>query len=88
MNYYWLESVDTEFVDEIQTKVFRVFLLAIHSRLLQLCLEISSNLRNLLGFLQFSYCTVVHCTGKKGKPDRKPYSLPYGLRNPYRNLKS
>jgi hypothetical protein len=22
-----------------------------------------------------------------GKPDRKPYSLPYGSRNPYRNLK-
>ncbi len=25
---------------------------------------------------------------KGGKPDRKQYSLPYGLRNPYRNLKS
>jgi hypothetical protein len=26
---------------------------------------------------------------KKGeKPDRKPYPLPYGFRNPYRNLKS
>ena len=25
---------------------------------------------------------------KVGKPDRKPYPLPYGLRNPYRNLKS
>ncbi len=24
----------------------------------------------------------------EGKPDRKPYPLPYGLRNPYRNLKS
>jgi hypothetical protein len=23
-----------------------------------------------------------------GKPDRKPYPLPYGLRNLYRNLKS
>jgi hypothetical protein len=22
---------------------------------------------------------------KGGKPDRKPYALPYGLRNPYRN---
>jgi hypothetical protein len=21
---------------------------------------------------------------REGKPDRKPYSLPYGLRNPYR----
>jgi hypothetical protein len=25
---------------------------------------------------------------KGGKPDRKPYALLYGLRNPYRNLKS
>jgi hypothetical protein len=25
---------------------------------------------------------------KGGKPDRKPYPLPYGKRNPYRNLKS
>jgi hypothetical protein len=25
---------------------------------------------------------------KGGKPDRKPYPLPYGLRNPYINLKS
>jgi hypothetical protein len=25
---------------------------------------------------------------KRGKPDRKPYPIPYGLRNPYRNLKS
>ncbi len=25
---------------------------------------------------------------KGGKPDRKPYPLPYGLKNPYRNLKS
>jgi hypothetical protein len=25
---------------------------------------------------------------KGGKPDRKPYTLLYGLRNPYRNLKS
>jgi hypothetical protein len=25
---------------------------------------------------------------KGGKPDRKPYPHPYGIRNPYRNLKS
>jgi hypothetical protein len=25
---------------------------------------------------------------KGGKPDRKPYPIPYGLCNPYRNLKS
>jgi hypothetical protein len=25
---------------------------------------------------------------KEGKPDRKPYTLPYCLSNPYRNLES
>jgi hypothetical protein len=35
-------------------------------------------------YLQFSY-TVKE---KGGKTDRKPYPLSYGLRNPYRNLKS
>jgi hypothetical protein len=30
----------------------------------------------------------LHCTGEEAKPDRKPFFLPYGLRNPYRNLKS
>jgi hypothetical protein len=25
---------------------------------------------------------------KGGKPDRKPFPLPYGLRNPYGNIKS
>jgi hypothetical protein len=27
-------------------------------------------------------------TEKGGKPDRKPYPPPYGLINPYKNLKS
>jgi hypothetical protein len=53
---------------------------------LQLCIDISisSNSRNLLQFLEFSY-TVQE---KGGKPDRKPYPLPCGLKSPYRNLKS
>jgi hypothetical protein len=47
---------------------------------MQLCLEIiiSSKLTQPL--------TVVK--GERRKPDRKPYPLHYGLRNPYRNLKS
>jgi hypothetical protein len=45
--------LETEFLDEIQTKVCRFFLLVIHSPPIQLCLEIyiSSKLRNLLQFL-------------------------------------
>jgi hypothetical protein len=30
----------------------------------------------------------VYVKEKGGKPSRKPYLLPYGLRNPYRDLKS
>jgi hypothetical protein len=45
-------------------------------------ISVSSNSRNLLQFL----LDTVNDTG--GKPDRKPYLLPYGLRNPYRNLKA
>jgi hypothetical protein len=33
-------------------------------------------------FLQFSYIE----RDEGGKPDRKPFPYPYGLRNPYRNL--
>jgi hypothetical protein len=66
-------------LDEIQAKVLRVFLLAIQS----LEISMSSNSHNLFQFLEF---VTVHCKG--GKPDRKPYPLPYGLRNPYRNPNS
>ncbi len=58
----WITLPEAEFLDEIKTKVIRVYLQAIHSHLyLQLCLEISisSNSRNLLQFLEFSYCTLV-----------------------------
>ncbi len=52
---------------------------------LQLCIEIfiSSNSRNLLLFL-----LLYTVKEKGGKPDRRPYPLTFGLRNPYRNLKS
>jgi hypothetical protein len=40
-------------------------------------------------FICFYSSVTVHCTKEKGgKADRKPCLLPYGLRNPYRNLKS
>jgi hypothetical protein len=54
------EYAKAEFVDEFQTKFSKFFLLAIHSHLCSFCLEIyiSSNSRNLLQFLKFSYCTL------------------------------
>jgi hypothetical protein len=92
--YIYIPGICTEaeFLDVIQTKVSRVFLLAIHSHLYSVpsnsrsLLRISSNLRNL-----YFYSSVIYIVKEKGgKPDRKPNLLPYGLRNPnpYRKLKS
>ncbi len=72
-------------MDEIQTKGLKVFLLIVVTSTALLEIYITSNSRSILQFLQFSYCTLKK---KGGKPDRKPYPLPYGLRNLYRNLKS
>jgi hypothetical protein len=72
---------EAECLDEIKTKVLRVFLLAIHSHLYSFALR----------FLYLQTNTqplTVSVTEKEGKPDRKLYPLPYGLRNPYRDLKS
>jgi hypothetical protein len=71
------ESIEpeAEFLDEIQTKVFRVSLLVIHSHLYSLRFP----------FLQTHASS--YSTGG-GKPDRKPYLLLYGLRIPYRNFNS
>ncbi len=59
-------------------------LLAIHSQLYSFALRFL--------FLQTHATSTVklqYTVKEKGrKPDRKPYPLPYGLRNPYRNLKS
>jgi|688.fasta_scaffold142034_1 hypothetical protein len=39
--------------------------------------------------LNVSLVTILYTVMEKGgKPDRKPYSLPFVFRNPYRNLKS
>jgi hypothetical protein len=60
---------------EIHTQVLIVFLLVVHS----LEIYISSNSHNLF---------TVSVLEKGGKPERKPYPLPYGVRIPYRDLKS
>ncbi len=76
-------------VGRIQTKVWRVFLLFIHCYLYSFALRFKflQTHATFYVFLQFiSYWTLQR--KKRGKPDRKPYPLPYGLRNPYRNLKS
>jgi hypothetical protein len=70
---------EAEFLDEIQTKVSRVFLLAIHSHLYSFALRFI--------FLQthttsYSFLQLLYTAKEKGgKANRKPYILPYGLRN-------
>ncbi len=59
--------------------LFRVTATALHWD------SFSSNSHNLL---QFLLCATVHCEGERRKTDIKPHPLPYGLRNPCRNLKS
>ncbi len=81
---------EAEFWDKIQTIVLKSFPLCYSQSPPQLCLEISvsSNSRNLLQFLQFSF-QLLWIKDKGGKSDRKPYPLPYGERkNPHKNPKS
>jgi hypothetical protein len=77
------QCTEPEFLDEIQTKV-GVFLLAIQSRLYSFALRFL-----FLQSLTVSKVHLLYTVNDKGeKPDRKSYTLPYDLRNPYQNLKS
>ncbi len=81
-------SPDTKFLDEIQTKVLRVFLPAIHSDLYSFAYRFIF-LQTHASSYSFQSFFLLHTVKEKGgKPERKPYPLPYGLRNLYRNLKS
>jgi hypothetical protein len=59
------------------------------SRPVELCLDIyiSSSSHNLLQFLQCITPVLYTVKEKGGKPNRKPYPLPCGLRNPYIDFK-
>jgi hypothetical protein len=70
---------EAEFLCEIQTKALRVFLLAIHSRLYSFAL--------IFYFFKITQ-PLVKLKEKGRKPDRKPYPLFYGLRNPYKKTSS
>jgi hypothetical protein len=78
---------EPEFLDAIQKKVLRVFLLANHSHLYSFAVRFLL-LQTQATFYSFYSVSLYTVKDKGGKPDRKPYPLPYGLRNPYRNLKS
>ncbi len=68
------ERTEDKFVDEIQTKVLRVFLLVIYSHLYSFVWD--------LYFFKLTQPLTVSVKKKGGKPYRKPSPLPYGLKNP------
>ncbi len=78
-------TLEAEFLDEIQTKVFKVFLLTIHRHLYSFALRFL--------FLQihatsYYFYSKITCTVKDPGVKPLPPPPPYVLRNPYRNLKS
>jgi hypothetical protein len=74
-------------LEEIQTNVLRVFLLAINSHLYSFALRFLLYFFKLTQPLAVSRVQLLYSVKEKGgKPDIKPYPLPYELRNPYRNL--
>ena len=78
----YIYRTEAEFFDEIQTKVLTVFLLANHSHLYSFALSFLF-LRTHVTSYYFN-SKVTYTVKEKGeKPDRKPYPLPYVLRNPY-----
>ncbi len=83
--------LEAKFLEEIQTKVLiRVFLLTvIHYRLYSFALRFILLQIHATSYNFYSSVTVLYTVKEKGgNPDRKPYLLPYDLRNLYRNLKS
>jgi hypothetical protein len=83
-----LFTPEAEFLDEIQTKVFKSFLLAIQSHHYSFALRFIFVQTHATSYSFFS-ALLYTVMEKGGKLDRKPpQPLPYGLRNPYRNLKS
>jgi hypothetical protein len=78
-------SPEAEFLDEIQTNVLRIFLLAIYSHLYSFALRFLFLQTQATSYSFYSSVTL-HFKGEKRKTWYKQYPLPYG-RNPY-NLKS
>jgi hypothetical protein len=80
-------NTEAEFLDEIQTKVLKVLLLAIHCHFYSFALRFI--FFKLTQPLTVSTIHLLYTLKKKGgKTDENHTPLPYGLRNPYRNLKS
>ncbi len=75
-------SPEAECLNEIQSKVLRVFHLVFHCHLYSFALRFLF-LSKLTQPLTISRVQLLYTVKeKRGKPDGKPYPLPYGLRNP------
>jgi hypothetical protein len=64
------EKPEAEFLDEIQTKVLRVFLFVIHSHFYSIALRFL--------FFKLTQPLTVSVKEKGGKPNRNSYRVPYG----------
>jgi hypothetical protein len=79
-----LATPETEFWEEIQTKVLRVLLLVIHIHLYSFALRFLFLQTHTTSYSFYSV-SVSTLKEKEGKPVRNPHPLSTGLRNPYRN---
>jgi hypothetical protein len=81
------DYTEATFLDEIQKKILKVFLLAIQSHLYSFALRFLFLQTHATSYSFYS-ALLNKVKEKGGKPDRKPHPLSYGLRSSYRNLKS
>ncbi len=84
-SHFWRVAgfcTEAEFLDVIHTKVLKSFPPCYSQSPVQICLDFF-HLFKLTQPLTVSTVQLLY-TGKEkgGKPDRKPYPLPYGFRNP------
>jgi hypothetical protein len=88
---------EAEFLDKIQTKILRVFLLFTVTYLYSYAVRFLFLKTHATSYiflqthtpLMYSIVQVLYTVKEKGGLfDRRPYPLLYGLGNPYRNLKS
>ncbi len=75
-------------MDEIHTKVLRVFLLAIHSQIYSFALRFLFRQTHATSYSFYSSITVQYTEKEKGgKPERNLYPTLYSLRNPAETTK-
>ncbi len=78
-------TLEAEFLDKIQTKVLRVFLLAVHSHLYSFAKSFLFFQTHATSYSFFSM--LLYTVKKKGRrPERKSHPLPYGFKKSIQKL--